>query len=235
MGTIMENLPPQTTETDAPAEAVYAGGRIYTLEEARPLASVLAVRGRELVYVGSSAAEAGARVSRAARRVDLGGRVVVPGLLDGHAHVLTAGLRRAMPDLAGLSRAEVLALVAREAAGRPAGEWIVAQGWNQEGWPGGAWPTLAELDAAAPGHPVFLDRVDRHSAWVNSLALAAAGLDEKSPDPPGGEILKKPDGGLWGILTGTAVHGCGVSCLRPGPRRSRRPTWPPRPITWPTG
>jgi len=191
--------------TDPPAETIYTGGHIHTLEEARPLASVLAVRGQELVYVGSSKAEAEARLSRAARRVDLAGRVVVPGLLDGHAHVVTEGLRLAMPALAGLSRAEILALVAREAAGRPAGEWIVGHGWNQMDWPERVWPTLAELDAVAPRHPVLLERVDRHSAWVNSLALAAAGLDAATPDPPGGEILKDPSGGLLGIITGEAV------------------------------
>ncbi|MDR2935073.1 MAG: amidohydrolase, partial [Candidatus Adiutrix sp.] len=70
-------------------EVIFTGGRIHTLEEARPLASVLAVRGRELVSVGSSPAEAAARLSPAARREDLGGRVVVPGLLDGHAHVVS--------------------------------------------------------------------------------------------------------------------------------------------------
>jgi predicted amidohydrolase YtcJ len=191
--------------TDPPTETIYTGGRIHTLEEARPLASVLAVRGQELVYVGSSKAEAEARLSRAARRVSLGGRVVVPGLLDGHAHVVTEGLRLAMPALAGLSRAEILALVAREAAGRPAGEGIVGHGWNQMDWPGQTRPTLAELDAAAPDHPVLLERVDRHSAWVNSRALAAAGLGAATPDPPGGEILKDPSGGLLGIVTGEAV------------------------------
>ena len=197
------------------AGTIYTGGRVYTLEEARPLASVLAVRGRELVYVGSSAAEAASRFSTPARRVDLGGRVVVPGLLDGHAHVVTLGLNLAMPALAGLSRAEVLARVAREAAGRPAGEWITGHGWNQEDWPEGAWPTLAELDAAAPGHPVLLERVDRHASWVNSRALAAAGLDENSPNPPGGEILRDSSGALLGILTGTA--GLRVRRVQPPP------------------
>ncbi|MDR3037694.1 MAG: amidohydrolase [Candidatus Adiutrix sp.] len=189
----------------AEPESIFTGGRIRTLDQSSPLASVLAVRGAELAYVGSSPAEAEARVSRAARRVDLGGRVVVPGLLDGHAHVLSEGLRLAMPALAGLSRAEVLAAVAREAGRRPPGEWIVGHGWNQEDWPAGAWPTREELDAAAPGHPVLLDRVDKHSAWVNSRALAAAGLDEKTPAPPGGELLKNPAGGLLGILTGGAI------------------------------
>ena len=213
----MEDRTPEAKIKDAPAETVYTGGRIHTLEEARPLASVLAVRGRELVYVGSSPAEAGARLSRAARRVDLGGRVVVPGLLDGHAHVVTEGLRLSMPALAGLSRAEVLALVAREAAGRPAGEWIVGHGWNQDDWPDGAWPTLAGLDAAAPDHPVLLERVDRHSSWVNSRALAAAGLHQNTPDPPGGELLRDPSGGLLGVITGTAIMPVRRAQPPPGP------------------
>jgi predicted amidohydrolase YtcJ len=212
----MKTSSPRIRGPETADEAIYTNGRIHTMEEARPLASILAVRGQELVYVGSSPAEAEARLSRAARRVDLGGQVVVPGLLDGHAHVVSEGLRLAMPALAGLSRAEVLARVAREAAGRPAGEWIVGHGWNQEDW-GGAWPTLAELDSAAPEHPVLLERVDRHSSWVNSRALAAAGLNEKSPDPPGGEILKDSAGGLLGVLAGTAVNMVRQAQPRPGP------------------
>ncbi len=208
---------PGTKGPETADEVIYTNGRIHTLEEARPLASVLAARGQDLVYVGSSPAEAEARLSRAARREDLGGRVVVPGLLDGHAHLVTEGLRLAMPALAGLSRAEVLARVAREAAARPAGEWIIGHGWNQEAWPDNAWPTLPELDAAAPDHPVLLDRVDRHSAWVNSRALAAAGLDERSPNPPGGEILKNEAGGFLGVITGTAVNIVRRAQPRPGP------------------
>jgi len=207
-------------DTDAarPPEIIYTNGLIHTLEEARPLASVLAVCGQELVYVGSSPAAGAARLSRGAHRVDLSGRVVVPGLLDGHVHLVSEGLRRAQPALGGLSRAEVLARVAREAADRPAGNWIVGHGWNQEDWSEGDWPGLAELDAAAPDHPVLLERVDRHSAWVNSLALAAAGLDEKSPNPTGGEVLRDQAGGLRGILTGTAINR--VRQVQPRPTRA---------------
>ena len=205
------------TERGAPAGTIYTNGRVYTLEEARPRASTLAVSGRELVYVGSSATEAEARLSKPAKRVDLGGRVVVPGLLDGHAHVVTFGLRLASPALDGLTRAEVLTRVAREAAMSSAGAWITGHGWNQDDWPDGAWPTLAELDAAAPDHPVLLERVDRHASWVNSRALAAAGLDEKSPNPPGGEILRDSSGALLGILTGTAVLMARQALPPPGP------------------
>ena len=184
---------------------VFFNGNIHTLEADNPRATVLAVKGTELAYVGSDLKAAAQAVSPSAEHIDLQGLTAVPGLIDGHGHLLGEGLKLARPNVQGLSKAETLEVIRREAAARPAGEWILGYGWNQETWPGGAWPTKEELDAAAPDNPVALDRVDKHSMWVNSLVLRAAGLTDQSPDPPGGEYLRDGAGRLQGIVIGQAM------------------------------
>ncbi|KXS56888.1 MAG: hypothetical protein AMR96_00015 [Candidatus Adiutrix intracellularis] len=186
-------------------EQIFFGGRIYTLDENNPWASVLAVRERKLVYVGNDLAAATAVVSPAVRPQDLGGCSVLPGLIDSHMHLMAEGARLSGLTLNQLSLTEVLAAVRREAAELPAGEWIVGHGWNQEDWPGRLWPTRVELDKVAPDHPIILDRCDKHSVWVNSQALARAGLTAATPDPLGGEILRTGEGDFLGILTGSAI------------------------------
>ncbi|MDR0882320.1 MAG: amidohydrolase [Candidatus Adiutrix sp.] len=180
-------------------------GRIYTLEPGRPLATVLAARGQNLIYVGSDLEAARKLLSPEARTLDLGGRPVLPGLIDGHAHLFSEGIKLAELDVFQKSRAETLEIIRREAAARSAGQWIVGHGWNQEIWPGRAWPTRAELDTVAPHNPVVIDRVDKHSIWVNSPALGLAGLTDQTPDPPGGEYLRDDGGRLQGILIGQGM------------------------------
>jgi predicted amidohydrolase YtcJ len=175
------------------------------MEPSAPRASVLACRGGELVYVGGDLSAAEELVSSRAARFDLEGRAVVPGLIDGHAHIIQEGLKLGAVDVRHKSREETLALIRREAERRPKGEWIIGHGWNQENWPGEAWPAKEELDLAAPDHYVALDRVDKHSMWVNSRVIRAVGLNEDSPDPTGGEILRNAAGGLQGILIGMAM------------------------------
>lgn len=190
---------------DPARELLCYNGRLRTLEPGRPPATVLAARGPDLIYVGSDLRQARGLLSARARALDLEGRTVLPGLIDGHAHVFSEGQRLAEVSLLKKSREEILDIVSREARRRPAGAWIRGYGWNQENWAGHAWPTLEELDAAAPLNPVMLDRVDKHSTWVNSLTLAAAGIDQSTPSPPGGEILRDPRGRLQGILVGQAM------------------------------
>ncbi len=202
-----------------PAGLLVFNARIHTLRPDTPTASVMAARGAELVYVGDDRRKAAALLPPRAVKLDLEGRPVIPGLIDGHAHVVSEGLRLAELILLDKSRAEILALIGREAATRPPGDWIVGQGWNQEHWPGQDWPTKEELDAVAPHHPVAMDRVDKHSTWVNSEALRRAGLTDQSPDPPGGEFVRDPAGRLKGVLVGQAMWA--VKDLIPPPDERR--------------
>ena len=133
--------------------------------------------------------------------LDLGGRAVLPGLVDGHGHLMLLARARLELDLtAARSEDEIARMVAAAGARRPAGEWITGRGWDQTRWPGQAYPSRASLDRAAPGHPVALIRVDGHATWASGEALTRAGITRHSTDPPGGLIAKDAQGEPTGIV-----------------------------------
>src|SRR5437870_9469867 len=133
--------------------------------------------------------------------LDLGGRTVLPGLVDGHGHLML--LARACLELSldrARSEEEIAAMVGDAAARLRPGEWIAGRGWDQTRWPGQRFPTRASLDRAAPGHPVALVRVDGHATWASGAALARAGITRHSSDPPGGRIARDDSGEPTGLL-----------------------------------
>jgi predicted amidohydrolase YtcJ len=184
-------------------ESLFHNGNILTADAARPRASVMGVRAGKIVYIGDAPEEAAARLSTGAAKVDLRGRTVTPGFTDSHQHFILQGRHSAELDIRLKSREDILRLVAAKARELRPGEWILGRGWNHEAWPGRQWPRKEDLDAAAPENPVALTRLDGHSLWASSRALDAAGLDRDSPECPGGEILRTPDGDLTGILIDT--------------------------------
>ena len=186
------------------ADYIYINGNIYTVDSAFSRASVLAVSGDKLIYVGEDKEAALRYAAEKTQVVDLGGKTVVPGLIDGHMHFLLEGEQLTSLPIYSKSKAEILELVNKEAARLKPGEWITGDGWNQETWQNKAWPTKEELDAVSPRNPVALGRIDRHAVWVNSLALSVTGITAATPNPQGGEILKDARGQLLGILTDTA-------------------------------
>ena len=147
------------------------------------------------------------RPARTDYLVDGKGRVVIPGLIDGHAHVMGIGLAAMTLDLSGTrSLAEAQARIAAYAAAHPGRPWIIGRGWNQEAWGLGRFPTAAELDSVVGNRPVWLARVDGHAGWANSAALAAAGVTAQTKDPAGGRIERvagslKPAGVLVDAAT----------------------------------
>lgn len=138
------------------------------------------------------------RPERPTFKLDGKGRTMIPGMIDGHGHVMGLGMALLTLDLSDTrSLAEAQAKIqayARENAGR---KWILGTGWNQELWGLGRFPTAAELDAAVADIPVWLERVDGHAGWANSAALKAAGITASTKAPPGGRIemaAGKPSG-----------------------------------------
>ncbi len=122
-------------------------------------------------------------------RVDGEGRVVLPGFVDGHLHLMGIGLGTLVLDLSETdSLEEALSRIAAYAEAYPDRPWIIGRGWNQERWGLGRFPTAAELDAIVPDRPVWLERVDGHAGWANSRALEAGNVTEASTDPTGGRI-----------------------------------------------
>jgi hypothetical protein len=177
-------------------------GRIRTLNPAQPLVSALAVRGGEIVALGSD--DEARTALPGAPAVDLEGRHVLPGLTDAHLHFDWYSLGLLAVDAETPSLDECLRRVAAMAARKPAGEWITGLGWNQNEW-GGRFPTAADLDRVAPAHPVLLRAKSGHAGWVNSLALRLAGITEATANPPTGEIGRDAHGRPNGILFEDAV------------------------------
>ncbi len=123
------------------------------------------------------------------KRIDGGGRTLLPGLIDAHGHVMDLGFAALRLDLAGTSSLANLQQRLRDyAAAHPDAKWIIGFGWNQELWPEKRFPTAADLDAVVADRPVVLERVDGHAVVANSVALKAAGVTAATQAPAGGRI-----------------------------------------------
>ena len=185
----------------AEADLLVVNARIYATARAKPVSAMAVKDGRVLALGDAALRHAGP----ATKRLDLAGAAVFPSFIDSHAHMRGLGALLESRDLRHVkSVAEIAAYVKERAAAAPKGEWIVARNWDQTNW-GGAFPSAKDLDSAAPDHPVFLSRVDGHAAWVNSLALKLAGIDDRTPDPPGGRIIRDAQGRATGVLIDRAM------------------------------
>ncbi len=194
-------------------------GRIYTLDAEQPQAQAIALRDGRILAVGSEGKVHAAAGSRA-EAINLQGRAVIPGLTDAHVHLTWHGLalqRVRLNDTASLAAG--LQHIASSAARLPAGAWLRGGGWSHTDW-GGQWPTSADLDQVCPDRPAMLVRKDGHSCWVNSRALDLAGIDDHTPDPPGGTIQRDPQGHSTGILLENAQEL--VRRVLPPPTRAER-------------
>ena len=157
------------------ADLLLVGGRIFTAARDRPWARALALRAERVVAVGTET-QAGRWAGRATRRIDLRGRVVVPGFIDAHAHLSDAAGERGWVDLAGTRTLEDALARLRSAASRtPPGAWVVGTGWDEAKWPERRFLTREDLDRVSVERPVAARRIDAHMGSVNSLALAQAG------------------------------------------------------------
>jgi predicted amidohydrolase YtcJ len=173
-------------------------GRIHTMGAAGTVVDSLVVRDGRVAFAGRRGE---VNPAPGEPTLDLGGRTVLPGLVDGHGHLML--LARARLEL-GLDRAgseeEIAAMVGDAAARLRPGEWITGRGWDQTRWPGQRFPTRASLDRAAVGHPVALVRVDGHATWASGAALARAGITSHTPDPQGGRLERDEGGEPTGLL-----------------------------------
>ena len=141
-----------------------------------------------------------------AERIDGQGRTLLPGLIDAHAHVAGLGFLKTSLDLTGTRSLDAaVAAIRQYAADKPRVRWITGRGWNQVLWPVQAFPTAASIDAVVSDRPVWLRRIDGHAGWANSKALALAGIDDDTPDPVGGKILRDGNGRATGVLIDRAM------------------------------
>lgn len=188
-----------------PADLIVTNGRIYTVDDSRPVVSAIAVRAGRVAFAGD---ERGALVLRGpqTRVVDLGGRTVIPGMMDAHGHVEGLGEALATVDLVGsTSEDEVVARVAARGRGVPAGQWVVGRGWDQNRWGNTRFPTHEKLSAAFPENPVILTRVDGHAIFVNRKAMELARVTASTRDPEGGHIERDAAGNPTGVFVDNAA------------------------------
>jgi len=182
------------------ADLVLTNAHIYTSDVNRPVAEALAVRGGRIAFVGSNRgalALAGPRTER----LDLGGKTVITGMVDAHAHLLGLGQALRTVDLVGTrSYDEVIARVVERAKTARPGEWIRGRGWDQNDWADTRFPTHAALSRAVPNNPVYLTRVDGHAALVNAKALELAQVTAATPDPTGGRFIRDSANNPTGVL-----------------------------------
>ena len=187
-----------TAAATGPADVIFQGGTVLTQDARWPRVGALAVRGDRILAVGS-AAHVAAHRGPGTKLVDLGGRTLAPGFVEPHMHGTSVFFDDWL-DLSPFTTAtvgEALEKVRGEAGRAPAGAWIRGQGFDPALQPGGP-ITLDRLEAAAPDHPLIIVEGNGHVAYANRRALALAKVDETTPDPPQGRIIRDADGRLTG-------------------------------------
>lgn len=193
----MPMLPPPP-----PAYLLLKGADVWTGEALRPGQAVV-VKGSKILAVGPEGQLAKAHPK--AQVVSLPGGTLLPGLIEGHAHVGGLGKLKAQVDLVGCQDLpEALGRVRVWGQAHPEG-WVLGRGWDQNRWPTRAFPTALDLDRLTGTRPALLERVDGHAYWVNTAALDMAGITKDTPDPAGGTIHRDAEGRPTGILVDNAM------------------------------
>jgi predicted amidohydrolase YtcJ len=170
-------------------DLLLTNGNVYTVTEKQPKVEAVAVKASRIVFVGSND---DTKKFHAAKIVDLHGRTLVPGFTDSHCHIFGIGEREMRLSLEGTHSLEnLLATVKQRVDKTSPGKWITGRGWIETFWKPPQFPTRQDLDKIAPNNPVFLTRADGHASVANSAALKIAGVYRNTPDPFGGQILKK--------------------------------------------
>lgn len=211
---LIVNLPNiALAQSKQPVAILLFNGKVFTADAQFSVAEAVAVDGEKIVAVGRT--EDLRAKYRAAKEIDLQGKLVTPGFNDAHVHFLRGALALLTVNLQDAKTVdEAKARVAAKVREVKPGEWIIGRGWDHTLW-GGKFPTRADLDAVAPANPVYLVRVDGHVAWVNSKALELAKIDKNTKAPEGGEIERDASGNATGILKETAQSLVGALVPQP--------------------
>jgi predicted amidohydrolase YtcJ len=194
----------------APADLILSNGHIITMDGGGRIASSLAVRNDRIDPVGTEQAVARC-AGTTTRRVDLKGRTVLPGLIDVHTHALSWAKSIVRGEIdAGYPKvhtiAEIDAAISERARTVTAGEWILGGGWDDAKLAEHRYLNKDDLDAVAPGTPVYLVHVSGHLAVANRAALKIAGIDRNTHDPDGGVIERDANGEPTGIVKDNAMR-----------------------------
>jgi predicted amidohydrolase YtcJ len=209
---------------DQAADLVLRGGKIVTMDKAKPMVEALAVREGRILAVGTLK-EIEAYVSKTTKVIDLEGKLVIPGLIESHGHFSGLGYARMRLDLNRINNwDDAVALVAAAVKKAKPGEWILGRGWHQEKWDKVPEPNVdglpihTALSNVSPDNPVYLRHASGHASYANAKAMALAGVDKTTVNPEGGEIVKDSNGDPIGVFreTASALIGKALNKYRAG-------------------
>ena len=202
-----------------PADLIVVNGRVYTVDDSRPMVSGFAVKNGRILFAGSDG-EVRSLAGPRTRIVNAGGATVIPGMVDAHAHLAGLGNSLANANLAGSrTYAEAIARVVDHSHAAKPGEWIFGRGWDQNLWPDKQFPTHEALTKAFPNNPVVLTRIDGHALLANAMAMRAAKITAATPDPSGGRIIRLSGNAPSGVFVDNAESLVGRA--EPSPSRDQ--------------
>ncbi len=226
LGILIAACEPAADSAMEPADLVLTGGKIVTVDDALPEAEAVAVTGFTITAVGTSEEIAGF-VGPSTEVIELEGRLVIPGFIEGHGHYMALGESKLTLDLNNAaSWDEIVQMVADAAAQAAPGEWILGRGWHQEKWTATPEPSVegvpvhASLSAVSPENPVDLEHASGHASFANAIAMELAGIDDGTADPAGGTIVRDASGAATGLMRETAQRLVGAARARSEEGRS---------------
>jgi len=190
------------------ADVVIRNARVYTVDSQQPWAQAIAVKGESIAWVGNESGIA-PYVGPATHVVDAGGRLLLPGFIDSHFHVLLGGNPDVLRIENGNSLKEIQDQVRDFVTQRPELTWIEVEGWNYSAFPGGLLPSAKDLEGLTGGRPAFLVAYDYHTIWMNREAMQAFGINRKTDKVIFAEKVEKDPktGEPTGIVTGFGSTG----------------------------
>jgi predicted amidohydrolase YtcJ len=193
------------SESKPAADLIITNAKIWTVDKSMPTGQAVAVIGDRIVAVGSNA-DVSAWRGLNTRVIDAGGKLLLPGFNDAHVHFVDGGAQLDSVQLNDATSAEEFARrIGERAKTTPKGEWILGGDWDDTKWTPAELPTKEMIDRVAPDTPVFVSRYDGHMGVANSLVLRLAGITAKTPDPPGGTIVRDAQGNPTGALKDAAM------------------------------
>ncbi len=189
-----------------PADLVLRGGKVVTVDEGFSIHEAVAVRKDKIVVIGSNE-DVEKYILPSTTVIDLKGQLVLPGLIDAHAHLHSLGTELTSLNITGTkSYQEIINSVAIRVQSTKPGEWIVGGRWDQNDWEDQAFPVHDPLSEVSPDNPVFLTRIDGNAAFANQKALELAGITKDTLDPVGGFIIRDESGKPTGVLVNRAMN-----------------------------
>ncbi|XP_062093168.1 protein LONG AFTER FAR-RED 3 isoform X2 [Humulus lupulus] len=201
---IIASFPSKWSSSSMAADLLLTNALIFTSDDSIPFADSMAIGRGRILRVGNYSSLK-ALVGYSTKELNLNGKIVVPGFIDSHVHLISGGLQLMRLQFRGINKKdEFVRRIAEAAENRKPGSWILGGGWNNDLW-GGDLPTASWIDDITPNNPVWLPRTDGHMGLANSVALKFVRIDNSSKDPDGGAIMRTASGVPTGLLIDSAM------------------------------